>query len=353
MELDLPRDELIEWIGKQLAMGIRNVPPPASCESNFGDTRKKLDRLFELKKMIVKSSREASDKAVNVASERWRSIELKHSLIRSECKSRKLEYQFNCIRNKEFDDLTTQWGTRIVELTGSHYDDLVVNPSIEAANELTTEAEKIWTQTYSEMNECIKRREREESMISKSLSASSDTLLDHLGKVKTSMTEDLLHERYLLKKQGECRKRTEASLRDRIAALSAELHTVRDIDRVKQGIEESRLSSMNKKIEENERMLEWQLIEEQVRLEKEIRDIELRYKPKIERIQRELIRTSDIAYAESEFVAEKKDAVEMIKQEIADLRAIIKEIETAVSSFRTQLRKEEKLKREHAKALRE
>lgn len=347
MQLDLPRDELIEWIGKQLAMGIRNVPPPPSTFT--GSSRQKLERLVGLKRDVVKYAREAADKANNVASERWRSIELKHSLFRSELKLRKLDYQLKCVCSKGFDDETTHWGTRIIHLKNPNYNELVIQPALESVSSLTSEADQVWSVVYSGLIETQKRREREEELISSSLSVSPD----NLARTKKDLMESYLQERYLLKKQREYRDRLEKSLRERIAALSLELHTVRDLDRVKQVMEESRMSTMNKQIETNERMLEWQLMEEQIRLDREIRDIEARYAPKIDRVQRELIRVSDIAHVESEFVAEKQEVVDMVKSGIEELRRDVKEIETAVSNFRTVLRKDAKIKREQAKVLRE
>lgn len=354
ISLDLPRDELVGWIANQLAAGVRNVPPPDSL-GDMQAIKRKLERLLALKKQIVTVSRAVSEQASSLFSEEWKNVELKHGLIRAEQKMRRIEYQLACVKNKETEDEITQWGTRIVQLTAPGYDENVVQPSLAAVNRLSSEADQIWEKTYAGMIDAFKRREQEEKLMVRSLAGSdgSDYFLEKLTKAKASLTEDYLHERFLLKKQREYREKTEKLLRERIATLSAELHTVRDLDRVKQVVEESKMSSMHKEIENNERMLEWRLMEEQIRLEREHKELENRYVPKIERMKREAARINELVKAESEFVAEKLCVIDQLKEDINAVRLDVKDIETAISEFRTVLRKDAKLRREQAKVLRE
>jgi hypothetical protein len=62
---------------------------------------------------------------------------------------------------------------------------------------------------------------------------------------------------------------------------------------------------------------------------------------------------SQIAEVESQFAEEKIPSVERCKEAISVLRRDIRDIENAVSEFRTVLRKEEKIRRDQEKALRE
>jgi hypothetical protein len=278
-----------------------------------------------------------------------------HSLQRAKDKMRRLEYQLKCIKGDEFEDETTQWGTRIVQLTGPGFEETVVEPSMAAIKELSTEAEKVWEKTYAGLLDQFKRRELEEKLMTRSLTGTdgSDYFIEKLERAKASLTEVYLHERFLLKKKREYRAKTEKMLRERIATLSAELHTVRDLTRVKQVMEDSKMSAMHKEIENNERMLEWQLMEEHIRLEREHKEHEARFVPKIEKIKRETARINELAKTESNFVSEQLSVIDQLKEDINAVRLDVKDIENAISEFRTVLRKDAKLRREQAKVLRE
>lgn len=353
VSLDLPRDELIQWVSQQLAEGVRNVAAPP--QEDLEQVKVNLEKLLELKKQIVTLSRTISEQSKCVCSEKWRTIELKHGLTRAEYRDRRVRYQLESVKNKEFEDETTHWGTRIIQLTGKGYQEKVLDPSLEAVTELSKESENVWSDVYSELMEISKRREHEEALISTSLvgKAGTDGFLEKLAKLKASLLEDYLHERFLVKKQHEYRERTEQALRERVAALSAELHTVRDLDRVKQVIDETKLSTAQKQMESQERMVEWQLMEEQIKLERDIKSLESAYAPKIERALREIAKVSEVARMEADFADDKQQAIDQCKDEIAGIRRDVKDIETAISEFRTVLRKEERMRREQAKVLRE
>jgi hypothetical protein len=165
--------------------------------------------------------------------------------------------------------------------------------------------------------------------------------------------DEYLQERFLLKKQKESRKVVEQELREKIASLSSELHGIRDLHRVKKVFVESRNNETQKQIEASERMIEWQLMEEQLRLEREMKELDAHYVPKIERMRREIAKVSDIANIEAQVVDEKTNVLDHFKADINVLRGDIRDIETAVSQFRTVLRKEAKIQRDQAKAVRE
>ena len=349
--LDLPRDQLIEWIKKQLAGGVRNVPglEVQSSEAIVD----KLEEILTAKRDIIRLSRQLADKSVLALTEKWRSIELQHALIRAQFKLRKAEYQDNCMRRGEFEEETSEKGVVTVKLTGPDFVEKVARPTVDSINQLTTESEVVWREVYEKLTHLMRRREKEMSLIQNSLASERDSIHEFLVKKRDALLEEYLHERHLLKKQKEIRVSLEQSLRDQIASLSTELHTIRDMHRVKQVIQDSCLNETKKQIEANERMVEWQLMEEQIRLEREIKDLEARYRPKIERVRREIAKISEIARVEAEVMEQKSGVLDSVREEIYLLRRDTRDIETAISQFRTVLRKDEKLKREQAKVLRE
>jgi hypothetical protein len=347
--LDLPRDQLIEWIKKQLAAGVRNVPQVPGSEAIVD----KLEEILIAKRDIIRLSRQLADKSLLALTEKWRCIELQHALIRAQFKLRKTEYQENCIKRNEYEEEINENGVVTVKLTGPDFVETVAQPTVAAFDRLTNESETVWKEVYEKLTQLMKRREQEMALIEKSLSSDNNSVYEFLVKKRDALLDDYLHERHLLKKQKETRASLEQSMRDKIASLSTELHAIRDMHRVKQVIQESRLSDTKKQIETGERMIEWQLMEEQIRIEREINDVEARYRPKIERVRREIAKVSEIARVEAQVMEQKTGILASIKEEINLLRRDTRDIETAISQFRTVLRKDEKLKREQAKVLRE
>ena len=313
ISLDLPRSELIGWIGHQLAGGYRSVPPPPSQTLNEHQLGEKLATLFETKKSITNSARSISEKTNALISESWRTVELKHSLLRLKAKD-------NRLNNEE-------------------------------AEALTVESEKVWGDMYLQLVTLAKQREQEEALMAASF---KDPIDDSIANRRAYMLDDYLHERHLLKEQKSKREKLEKALRERIAKISAQLLAVKDLGRVKDAIDDSRRCEIADQIESSERQLEWQLMEEQIQLERDLRDVESRYSPRIARMQAEIVKLSEISKVESAFINEKSATIGEFKEEIAMLRQDAKDIETAVNQFRTLLRKEEKNRRDAAaKILRE
>jgi hypothetical protein len=311
MQLDLPRDDLVEWVQKQLAGGVRNVPYTDPSQ----DLAEKLERLLKLKRDIVKMSRQVAERSTLCVSEKWRSVEIKHSLVRAQYK---LQYA-----------------------------------SIDDLHALSGESETVWNELYAKLDQIMKRREKERGLMEASLNINPDGLSEFLSTRRTALLDEYLQERFLLKKQKESRKVVEQELREKIASLSSELHGIRDLHRVKKVFVESRNNETQKQIEASERMIEWQLMEEQLRLEREMKELDAHYVPKIERMRREIAKVSDIANIEAQVVDEKTNVLDHFKADINVLRGDIRDIETAVSQFRTVLRKEAKIQRDQAKAVRE
>lgn len=349
--MDLPRDQLIEWIKKQLASGVRNLIQVSGSEAIVD----KLEEILIAKKDIIRLSRQLADKSVLNLTQKWRTVELQNALIRAQYKLRKAEYQENCIKRNEYEEeINNENGVVTVKLTGQDFIETVARPTLAAFDRLTSESETVWKEVYEELTQLIKRREQEMALIEKSLASDNKNVYEFLFKKRDALLEDYLHERHLLKKQKETRVSLEKYLRDKIASLSTELHAIRDMHRVKQVMQESRLSETKKQIETGERMIEWQLMEEQIRIEREIKDVETtRYRPKIERVRREISKISEIARIEAQVMEQKSGILASIKEEINVLRRDTRDIETAISQFRTVLRKDEKLKRDQAKVIRE
>ena len=308
VSLDLPRTELIGWIGQQLSTGHRSVPPPDTGAMTEAELSEKLARLLSLKKEITAVSRSIAERTNAAISDAWRTIELKHTLLRMKAKR-----------------------------------DGQAPP--EETDALTIEAERVWGECYLQLVTLAKQREQEGAL---ALASFKDPIDESVAQRRALILDDYLHERHILKERRSKRERLEKGLREKIAKLSAQLLAVKDIGRVKDVVDDSRRSDIANKIESSERQLEWELMEEQIQLERDLRDLDSKYGPKIARMQAEIVKMSDISKVESAFINEKSDIISAFKEEIALLRQDAKDIDTAVSQFRTLLRKEEKSRREQA-----
>jgi len=345
VSLDLPRDQLLGWIGKQLGGGFRAVV----AEEGEGDILGQIEK-FELiasrKKDIVKTSKLVSDKFNVAISEEWRAAELKHMLMKSEARLEKLKFQKRCLEQNKWVDMGKLRGVRIVQLTG----EFCPESSIASGKELAVEIHNVWGNVYEKFTKELSHRAKEEEAMKNSFSEISDKSVTNR---RNLVLEDYLHERFLLKKLKEKRKEMEEYLRDRISVLSSELHAIRDLGRIKQEAEAEKHSEMNRHIEASERMLEWQLMEEQILIERQLAEIDEKFDSKIKRYQAELVRLRKIGKIEADFVKEKDFVIDIFKSEISLIRRDVRDIESAISQFRSALRKEDKLRREHSKILRE
>ena len=350
ISLDLPRDELIGWIGKQISLGVRSTAsPPVSDKSSV---MVKISEIADTKKEIVTISKAISEKINYLISEKWRSVELEHTLLKAQTRRDKLLFQLAAVEGGKFtsESVGTRNPATVVSIRAPGFES-VVEAAEARTTTLLTHAEAVWKECYREYFDDVKNREQQEKLISASFAGDSSDA--SIASRRAAVLEDYLHERYLLKQQKERRSELEAKLRNKIAALSAELHSIRDLSRIKAVVDESKHSEFNQEMEMGERMLEWQLMEDEIRLERQVRDVDVKYESKIARLKRDISRVTEVFKVENEFISEKDEAMQIFKNEISLLRGDMRAIEQAISQFRSFLRHDEKVKRQNAQGLRE
>lgn len=344
VSLDLPREQLIGWIAKQLALGVRSTN--ANIIADF--YLEKSEKTFDLKKEIVRISKTISDKINSCISEEWHGMELQHTLLKAMNKRDRLDFQFDCIRSGNFRQIPNKLPT--VVLTGEGLDELQVEAS-HRAEELLKDQDAIWSACYKEFYQDLKSREDQEKLIIHSLKSSSND--DAVASRRAALLEDYLQERFLLTQSRGRRRALEGQLRERVALLSAELHSVRDLARVKSAIDDSKQTEMNHDIEMNERRLEWELMEDEIRLERGIKEIDGKYQQKLERLKHEIASHEEVFKIENAFISEKDELIHLFKSEISQVRQDVKAIENAISQFKSFLRHADKTNRQNTKVLRE
>ena len=352
VSLDLPRDQLLGWIGKQLSSGFRSCVS-LSTSDEF-DSSNQIDssiRILELKRKILKTSRQIGEKFNSAVSEEWRRAELKHMLLKAEIRLQKLRFQRKCLSLGDWVEvrqLRAGGNGRLIELTGDGYSEIFPQ-YIEKIDLLSIEIQSVWEKLNSKFASELNHRSKEEEAMKKSFQELADK---SISQKRNFALEDNLHERFLLKQLKENRRKQEESLRVKIANFSAQLHSVRDLGRIKQESENAKNAQIHRHVEANERMLEWQLMEQQIRLEQQLSEIDEKFESKIKRCKNEIFKLRNVAQIEHSFVKEKDDVINLFKSEISNLRRDIRDIESATSQFRAALRKEDKARRDQAKVLR-
>ena len=275
MNIDLPRDELIGWISKQLMMGVRTftLPPSKEIKTYMVD-------IYEKKKLIIKLSRQISNLIHNNISECWRSVEISHQLKQAEIILEEKLSILEMIKMKKYKEKNNNFEIIIsVEMDLEIYSKFVENSLNKLNHKLCID--KVWSEMIiSRYNEDIKTRKSEDEM----LQILSEKLnnITVLSDKRQGALEMYLHERFMVKKQLEIREKIENELREKISRFSVEMHAIKDINRIKQILDEEQMS--NEIVEMEERQLEWRLMEDEIRLVGKIRECREKGEEKINKI---------------------------------------------------------------------
>ena len=356
VSLDLPREQLLGWIGKQLAGGLRGAAVLEGEVVYDGEKEiEKLRKVLKLKKEIVRTSKEIAGKFNEAVSQEWRNVELRHMLTKAKIRREKLAFQKECMESGDWIDLSSErGGILIIQLTQDQkYKNVVSSLFIPRAQSLSTEISSVWENLYSKFTKELTYREKQDAVMRESFQTQKSTNGESVSLRRNCVFEDNLHERYLLKKQREKRRELEQCLKERIASLAAELHSLRDLDRIKVATEEAKVSQLSRHVEASERMLEWQLMEQEIALQKELSLVDEKYDSKIKRVHSEVKKLRNVANIEQNFIREKDAVIDSFKADISELRRDVRDIEATITKFRSALRKQDKIRRDEAKILRE
>jgi hypothetical protein len=293
----LPREQLIGWIAKQLTLGIRTNSSDNLIVPDLNSVSDQLGELYTKKKTIVDLSRSVSNRVHASIAEAWRSIELRYQLAVK---------------------------------TG------------EGIADLKAELPVLWKRLYDMYTEDLAARAEEDTLRADERAYPSADF----GEKKKVAMDMYLHERYLYKTQIDDRSGVEKILRERVASLSADLHALKDFNRVKQSVVDHEKSARTEKIEMKNREREYELMEEEIRLISLIEDTREKSQLRSAKLRNAISKLNQTYLAEKEFLQAHHSAIAQFKTDISYIRADVKAVEAAVSKFRSYLRHEDKAKRE-------
>lgn len=294
--VDMPREQLIGWIAKQLSLGVRGGTPMSPADQ-VESLSKQLSELHANKKKIVQLSKDVSNLVHAAISEAWKSVELEGQLIATSSAA-----------------------------------------ELDAFSENTLPS--VWEHIKAMYEEDIRTRAEEDKL----REAAGGVTLNTSGKCKAAI-EQYLHERYLVKKQQETRSAIEKELRERMAKLSGDLHTMKDFGRVKEAVMAQERAHQEDQMDMDQRQQEWRLMEEEANLVRAIDGAKEKGEQKCERMRSALSRLNQTYILEKDYLREKEERTKYFKGEISKFRMDVRNIETAISKFRSYLRHEDKVRR--------
>jgi len=314
-EVQLPREELIGWISKQLSTGIRSINPGSSNE-DVETMRSQLTETNRLKKQILKKSKLISNLINSGIAEEWRYIELENQKRMCERRNRELHAALNFVHDDHIDVVS------------------------DLQSKITTK----WTEIEKRFSDDSLARKSEDSLLDSDLLAMKK-FSALISTKRLAALDESLHEQFLLKQQKEKRLVQERALKEMAAKLSSELHATRDLERVQRDRKEEQSAVRDEKIEAEHRQLEWNLMEEEIRLTRELKILREGSHVRQEKLRSQITQINTIYCAEKSFVDDQARMIKVFKDEISRLRLVIRDLETTISRFKSYLRHAEKSRR--------
>jgi hypothetical protein len=337
--VELPQDQLIAWISKQLSLGIRSSQQNDGVEkSGMNSVITSIEAAFSLKKDIVKSSKQISSYLNNILVEEWKVVETEFALIDQQ---RKLAEQKAIMESVKRGCCKAQR-----EIIGTHSvimaevdisDTSYVRTYIDLLDEFRKRIESQWLGIESQYEEDLLARKAEDELLETDAKGNQKFITSISVKRQTAL-DVCLNERFILKKQKERRLEFETELKRELAALSAQLHAKRELDRVKETVESEQDSKRDAEKEAKEREMEWKLMDEEIALTRKLKQLEDKFGVRNEKISNEIQQTENMILGERQFVSTQMKGVEYFRKEISRLRLEVKEIEQTVSRFKSYLR---------------
>jgi hypothetical protein len=329
--VDLPREELIGWISKQLSLGIRSRPNESSPDTSVVST---VTRTFELKKEILKNSKNISNFINNKFAEQWRKVELENQLLFAQWKHERLLEAARA----QADHILWHNGTVTV------YVNVLQEPHIHTLSDFQSSLDRKWSEIETKFSADISARTSEDQMIQSDLASTRSTVKLVHDKQQISL-DQCLHERFLLKQLKQNRELKESELRKLITSLSAKLHHLRDRTRIRESKLTEQKAHVQEMTESEKREIEWQLMEDEIRLTRELRQVHEAAKIRCEKLHLRISNLNLNAAAERAFIDEQSKMIGVFREEIARIRIAVRDMENTVSRFKSYLRHSEKSKR--------
>ncbi len=337
--VELPQDQMIAWISKQLSLGIRS-----SQDSNGEDTGDmntvidSIEKAFNLKKEIVKTSKQISSYLNNVLVEEWKLSESEFALIDQEKRLAEQKAVLESVKRgwcKARRDTIASQSVMMaeVDICGADY----VRKYIDILSEFRKQMESKWSSLESQYEEDLLARKAEDELLETDAKGNRKFVTSISDKRQVAL-DVCLNERFILKKQKERRTEIETELKRELAALSSQLHAKRDLERVKETVEIEQVSKREAEKESKEREMEWKLMDEEIALTRKLKQLEEKFGLRNEKISNEIQQTENLFLEEREFVSTQMKGVEFFRSEISGLRSEVKEIEQTVSRFKSYLR---------------
>ena len=337
--MELPREELIGWISKQLGSGLRNVGGEGGMEKLV----EQITSVYEIKKLIIKFSKQVSNLVQNSISEQWRAVEIRNQLVQAEYVLREKQMLMDQVEGGNFEKNNE---LILVKINDKIFTEFINHTRAELD---TLNIDTVWNEVLSRYNEDLKTRKSEDEM----LRMDSSNKDNNISSKRQAALEMYLHERFLVKQQRERREQVELELREKISRFACNLHAIRDLHRIKQVVDEQKLSHVNEVVEMEERQMEWRLIEDEIMLVREIKQVREKGELKCEKIKELNYKLNNVYLIEKGFVGDKKLTVDAFRKEISEVRKSVKDLESTISKFKSYLRHDERVRREEAKGVRE
>ena len=347
--VELPQDELIAWISKQLSLGVRAT---AACDPENGVAQAipSIERAFELKKEIVKTSKQISSYINNIMVEEWRLVEAELAVLEQETKLAENVAILENVKKGNFSLSREKLGSQTVSTVNVALDgtaEYLAN-RIDIMNEFRNRIESLWKQIETNYEEDLLARKAEDELL-ESDGVGNRNFVTSLSSKRQIALDECLNERFLLKRQQERRSETESELRRELAALSSQLHARRDLDRVKEAVDGEDAAIREAQQESQDRETEWKLMDEEINLNRRLKNLSEKFAHRHEKISHEMAKVEQMYYEERDFVENQMRGIDFFKTEISGLRLEVKEIEQMVSRFKSYLRhakREERIVRE-------
>jgi len=347
--VELPQDELIAWVSKQLSLGVRGVVNDVENASGIDKAVSMIDDAFKLKKEIVKASKQISSYLNNILIEEWKLIETEMALLDQRKKIAEQNAILTSLRNRDY----TVHVDEIVSCPVLNAEVTISNPSfvkehIDLYNDFRKRIESVWTKIEAEYEEDLLARKAEDELLEMDAKGNKQFVMS-LSEKRQIALDEYLNERFILKRQKERREELETEMRRELAALSSQLHAKRDLDRVKEAVVVEETVKKDADKESREREIEWKLMDEEMHLTRKLKSLEEKFAARNEKICDEIAKVEHMYSEEREFVETQMRGVEFFRAEISALRAHVKEIEQTVSRFKSYLRhakREERMVRE-------
>ena len=336
--VELPEEELIAWISKQLSLGIRAVGDEMEGACGIEEAVATIENAFKLKKEIVKTSKQISSYINNILVEEWKLVETEMALLDQRKKIAEQKAILASAKNGSFtihheDIISFPVTTAEVNVDDSTY----VREYLDILTQFRKRIEPVWQTIGSQFEEDLLARKAEDELL-ESDAKGNRKFITSLSDKRQVALDEYLNERFILKRQKEKRDETEGELRRELAALSSQLHAKRDLERVKEAVEIEETSKRDTEKETKEREMEWKLMDEEINLTRKLKILEEKSSVRNEKICEDMAKLEHMYFEEREFVELQMRGVEFFRAEISALRSEVKEIEQTVSRFKSYLR---------------